>query len=129
MVKVKDKEDSSLTSGLSKVESINSLEVVTTSQKPNRSYLSKYLIAWLSYGGVPNEFFIDILKRNSEEADHIYTKSVLPSELLSTMDMDEHNAAAMILCGIPPDESFLQVLPDYTCKSGKIASLEKGNDT
>jgi RNA-dependent RNA polymerase len=44
------------------------------SQKPNRSYLSKYLIALLSYGGVPNEFFMDVLKRNLEEADHIYTK-------------------------------------------------------
>ncbi|GAU28117.1 hypothetical protein TSUD_295540 [Trifolium subterraneum] len=46
----------------------------TPSKGLNRSYLSKYLIALLSYGGVPNEFFMDVLKRNLEDADHIYTK-------------------------------------------------------
>jgi len=43
------------------------------SQKPNRAYLSKYLIALLSFGGVPNEFFMDVLKKNLEDAEHIYT--------------------------------------------------------
>ncbi|RHN74236.1 putative RNA-dependent RNA polymerase, eukaryotic-type [Medicago truncatula] len=46
----------------------------TPSKGLNRSYLSKYLIALLSYGGVPNEFFTDVLKRNLEDVDHIYTK-------------------------------------------------------
>jgi RNA-dependent RNA polymerase len=105
----KVKEDKDLTSGLSKVQSINSLEVVTTSQKPNRSYLSKYLIALLSYGGVPNEFFMDVLKRNLEEADHIYTKKRTALRAsVNHGDMDDYNAAAMILCGIPLDEPFLQ---------------------
>lgn len=43
------------------------------SHKPNRAYLSKNLIALLSYGGVPNEFFMDVLKSNLEDSDHIYT--------------------------------------------------------
>lgn len=43
------------------------------SHKPNRAYLSKYLIALLSYGRVPNEFFMDVLKSNLEDAGHIYT--------------------------------------------------------
>ncbi|GAU22806.1 hypothetical protein TSUD_142460, partial [Trifolium subterraneum] len=106
---VKVKEDLNLLNGLSNVQSINSLEVVTTSQKPNRSYFSKYLIALLNYGGVPNEFFMDVLKRNLEDADHIYTKKRTALRAsVNHGEMDEYNAAAMILCGIPLDEPFLQ---------------------
>ncbi|KAK2397936.1 RNA-dependent RNA polymerase family protein [Trifolium repens] len=116
----KVKEDKDLTSGPSKVQSINSLEVVTTSQKPNRSYLSKYLIALLSYGGVPNEFFMDVLKRNLEEADHIYTKKRTALRAsVNHGEMDEYNAAAMILCGIPLDEPFLHYHLNLLVKAEK----------
>lgn len=43
------------------------------SNRPNRTYLSKHLIALLSFGGVPNEFFMDVLKSNLEDADHVYS--------------------------------------------------------
>ncbi|KAI3909064.1 hypothetical protein MKW98_011425 [Papaver atlanticum] len=37
---------------------INSFEVVSTSMKPKRTNLLKYLVAFLSYGGVPDEYFL-----------------------------------------------------------------------
>ncbi|KAK7314414.1 hypothetical protein VNO77_32936 [Canavalia gladiata] len=91
------------------IQSINSIEVVTTSIKPNRTYLSKQLIVLLSYGGVPNEFFMEILRNNLEDADRVYTNKC--AALRSSVyhgEMDEYNAAGMILCGIPLDEPFLQ---------------------
>ncbi|KAK7245449.1 hypothetical protein RIF29_40295 [Crotalaria pallida] len=91
------------------IQSINSMEVVGTSNKPNRPYLSKYLIALLSYGGVPNEFFMDVLRSNLEDVKHVYTKKRAALKAsLNYGEMDEYNVARMILSGIPLDEPFLQ---------------------
>nr|KYP37196.1 putative RNA-dependent RNA polymerase 3 [Cajanus cajan] len=96
-------------SSLLNKQSINSVEVVTTSNKPNRTYLSKYLIALLSYGGVPNEFFMDLLRSNLEDAEHVYSnKRAALRASINHGEMDEYIAAEMILCGIPLDEPFLQ---------------------
>lgn len=101
-------------------QSFNSLEVVTTSQKPNRAYLSKYLIALLSFGGVPNEFFMDVLKRNLEDAEHIYTnKRAALRASVNHADMDEYNAAGMLLCGIPLDEPFMRYHLSILAKAEK----------
>lgn len=43
------------------------------SNKPKRGYLSKHLIALLSFGGVPNEFFMDLLRSNMADANHVYS--------------------------------------------------------
>ena len=43
------------------------------SKHPNRTYLSKNLIALLSYGGVPNDFFMDVLRSNLEDADQVFS--------------------------------------------------------
>ncbi|KAL2321324.1 hypothetical protein Fmac_030293 [Flemingia macrophylla] len=109
---------------LSNVESINSMEKLDDmklddtladlkstcfSNKPNRTYLSKYLIALLSYGGVPNEFFMDLLGSNLEDTEHVYSnKRVALRASINYGEMDEYNAAEMILCGIPLDEPFLR---------------------
>ncbi|OIW03701.1 hypothetical protein TanjilG_29736 [Lupinus angustifolius] len=91
------------------IQSINSLEVVGTSNKPNRSYLSKYLIALLSYGGVPNEFFMDVLRSNLEEANRVYSnKRAALKASLNHGDMDDYNLSEMILAGISLNEPFLQ---------------------
>ncbi|WVZ18416.1 hypothetical protein V8G54_005738 [Vigna mungo] len=55
------------------MQSINSLEVVNTSIKPNRTYLSKNLITLLSYGGMPTEFFKALLESNLEDANHVFS--------------------------------------------------------
>lgn len=59
------------------------------SQKPNRTYLSKYLIALLSYGGVPNQFFMEVLQSNLEDADHVYSnkRTALRGSFLHTSYM------------------------------------------
>ncbi|KAF3442984.1 hypothetical protein FNV43_RR16902 [Rhamnella rubrinervis] len=46
---------------LSNDPTANSMEIVGTSNPPKKTYLSKNLIALLSYGGVPNEYFTKIL--------------------------------------------------------------------
>ncbi|KAI4350803.1 hypothetical protein L6164_005218 [Bauhinia variegata] len=51
---------------------INSMEIVGTSKQPKKAYLSRNLIALLSYGGVPNEYFLDILKSALEEAESVF---------------------------------------------------------
>ncbi|XP_039690970.1 probable RNA-dependent RNA polymerase 5 isoform X2 [Medicago truncatula] len=108
------------TDSLTNIPSLNSLEVVTTSQKPNRAYLSKYLIALLSFGGVPNEFFMDVLKRNLEDAEHIYTnKRAALRASVNHAEMDEYNAAGMLLCGIPLDEPFMRYHLSILAKTEK----------
>lgn len=43
------------------------------SHRPRRSNLSKYLIALLSYGGVPRTFFLDLLTSVLEETNAVFT--------------------------------------------------------
>ncbi|KAK7272726.1 hypothetical protein RJT34_29523 [Clitoria ternatea] len=96
-------------SRLPNIQSINSMEVVNTSHKPNRAYLSKNLVALLSYGGVPNEFFMGILKSNLEDVGHVYSNRRAALKVcVNHGEMDEYIAAEMILCGIPLDEPYLR---------------------
>ncbi|KAL1318727.1 probable RNA-dependent RNA polymerase 5 isoform X2 [Arachis ipaensis] len=103
MIKVKsDKE-------LENAPSIDSLEVVGTSNHPNRSFLSKYLIALLSYGGVPNGYFIEVLQDNLKEVDQIFSnKRAAFRASLNHGEMDDYTAMRMILCGISIEEPHLQ---------------------
>ncbi|KAI3945282.1 hypothetical protein MKX01_035043, partial [Papaver californicum] len=50
----------------------NSMEIVTTSKKPNSSSLSKYLLALLAYGGVPQEYFMNLLTKALEDAQNVH---------------------------------------------------------
>ncbi|CAH8262795.1 unnamed protein product [Arabidopsis lyrata] len=59
---------------LSNFSTFNSLEVVTTSNPPKRAKLSKNLVALLSYGGVPNDFFLDILLNTLEKKNTVFFK-------------------------------------------------------
>ncbi|KAI6679540.1 hypothetical protein NL676_033421 [Syzygium grande] len=94
---------------LSDIRTVNSLEIVATSNKPRTAYLSKILIALLSYGGVPNEFFLDILKNALGDANCVFSgKRAALKASVNHGDMDGFNAARMILSGIPLDESYLQ---------------------
>nr|KJB07221.1 hypothetical protein B456_001G008800 [Gossypium raimondii] len=96
-------------SNLSNICTRNSLEVVTTSNQPKRASLSKYLIMLLSYGGVPDNFFMDILKNALEESQGAFSnKRTALRVALNRGGLDELLAAKMILSGIPLDESYLQ---------------------
>ncbi|KAK9026934.1 hypothetical protein V6N11_066790 [Hibiscus sabdariffa] len=93
----------------SNYRTINSLEVVKTSNQPKRTNLSRNLIMLLSHGGVPDDFFIDILKNALEESQRGFSnKRTALKVALNRGGMDELGVAKMILSGIPLDESFLQ---------------------
>jgi hypothetical protein len=55
---------------LSGVQSVNSFEIVSTSNRSGRTFTSNNLIALLHYGGVPEEFFMELLQTAIEEADN-----------------------------------------------------------
>ncbi|TXG61454.1 hypothetical protein EZV62_012817 [Acer yangbiense] len=94
---------------LSDIETCNSLEVVKTSNQPRKTYLSKNLIALLRYGGVPENFFEDLLRNALEDAQDVFTKKRNSLKVsLNYGGMDDFIATRMILSGIPLDESYLQ---------------------
>ncbi|KAG6490110.1 hypothetical protein ZIOFF_051392 [Zingiber officinale] len=116
------------------IQSCNSLEIVATSNRPKRTCLSRYLIALLHYGGVPNEYFLELLKNALDDAQNArYTKlaairgifrfysihsffygsltfllRVSFSVSLKYGDMDDFLVSRMILCGIPLEEPYMQ---------------------
>ncbi|KFK40362.1 hypothetical protein AALP_AA3G363900 [Arabis alpina] len=94
---------------LSNFSTFNSLEVVTTSNPPKRTKLSRNLVALLSYGGIPDDFFLDILLNTLEESKTIFgNKRAALKAALNYGEMDDHNAAEMVLVGIPLDEPHLK---------------------
>lgn len=94
---------------LSNVPSFNSLEVVSTSYQPKRSCLSKFLIALLDYGGVPREYFMELLNNALGDAQRIHSnKRSALKVVMKYADMDGYLATKMIGSGIPLDEPFLK---------------------
>ncbi|KAL8498318.1 hypothetical protein ACS0TY_021586 [Phlomoides rotata] len=92
-------------------ESFNSLEIVTTSKRPQRNILSKYLIALLSYGGVPQEFFLNLLTNALEETRIVYSSRRAALKVASNHDGLQYGyiAQRMISCGLPLNEPYLQL--------------------
>ncbi|GLT51696.1 hypothetical protein SLA2020_250890 [Shorea laevis] len=87
----------------------NSLEVVATSNRPRRASLSRNLIALLSCGGVPEDFFMDALKNALEDAQNAFSnKRAALRVSLNCGSMDDLSTARMILSGIPLDETSVQ---------------------
>ncbi|KAE8099925.1 hypothetical protein FH972_017869 [Carpinus fangiana] len=58
---------------LSTIGTANSFEIVGTSNKPKSKFLSRYLIALLSYGGVQKEYFIDIVNNALRDAHGVFS--------------------------------------------------------
>ncbi|KAK2633169.1 hypothetical protein EUGRSUZ_L00426 [Eucalyptus grandis] len=81
---------------LSDIRTVDALEIVQTSNKPKPTYLSKILIALLSYGGVPNEFLLDMVENALGDANSVFSRKRAALR------------ARMILSGIPLDETYLQ---------------------
>ncbi|KAG5243701.1 RNA-dependent RNA polymerase [Salix suchowensis] len=94
---------------LSNTYSKNSLEIVGTSLQPKKTFLSKNLIALLSYGGVPEDFFMGILNIALEDAHGVLSKRKAALRVaLNYEGMDDNIVATMIGCGIPLEEPYLQ---------------------
>ncbi|CAI0543502.1 unnamed protein product [Linum tenue] len=92
---------------LSHKATANSMEIVNTSRRPKPAELSRNLIALLSYGGVPKDFFMDLVgkalddalvfkRRAAARANFIYPAASFPYE------------KEMLLSGIPFEESYLK---------------------
>ncbi|GAB2292381.1 hypothetical protein Dimus_026623 [Dionaea muscipula] len=91
--------------------SINSFEIVGTSNKPRKTRLSKNLIALLSYGKVPHDFFMDIVKNSVTDANSVlFRKRAALRVAIGHGEIDDDfMVARMILSGIPLDEPFIQL--------------------
>ncbi|KAH7853241.1 hypothetical protein Vadar_000428 [Vaccinium darrowii] len=91
-------------------QTFNSLEIVGISNKPRRAFLSKNLIALLSYGGIPKEYFLGILAKALEDSRRAYRKKGAAIRVaLNHGDIDDDfTVARMILSGVPLNEPYLQ---------------------
>ncbi|XP_021641706.2 probable RNA-dependent RNA polymerase 5 isoform X2 [Hevea brasiliensis] len=87
----------------------SSFEIVGTSNRPKRAYLSRNLIALLSYGGVPQEFFMDLLNNALEDAKGALSKKHAALQVaIINGEMDDYMVARMLFSGIPLEESYIQ---------------------
>uniref|UniRef100_A0A0E0BYL9 RNA-dependent RNA polymerase n=1 Tax=Oryza meridionalis TaxID=40149 RepID=A0A0E0BYL9_9ORYZ len=113
---------------LSGVQSMNSFEIVSTSNRPRRTLTSRFLITLLCYGGVPEEYFLELLQSAIEGAENAcYDYEDALRIAFSYADMEDSMSARMILSGIPLEESYLQHRLDFMAqqerkgiKQGKI---------
>ncbi|VAH58665.1 unnamed protein product [Triticum turgidum subsp. durum] len=104
MIKVNS--DPSLSGG----HSFNSLEIVSTSNRPKRALTSRFLITLLQYGGVPADCFMELLGKALKDVEKARHKTRDSLEVaFNHGDMDDLMSARMILSGIrPEDEAYLQ---------------------
>nr|GEZ96429.1 RNA-dependent RNA polymerase, eukaryotic-type [Tanacetum cinerariifolium] len=88
---------------LSGSASFSSLEIVSISRKPRTANLSKNLIALLTVGGVPKEYFMTLLNKTLQEAQNVSSIG------LNYGQMDDNTTSvAMIGSGIPLYKPYLQ---------------------
>lgn len=99
----------------------DSLEIVAVSHKPRRCQLSKYLIALLSYGGVPRSFFMDMLRSALEETQALFSNLRAALKVaIRNEDIDDCGTTArMLLAGVPISEPHIQD------RLAKLANFER----
>ncbi|XP_060668494.1 probable RNA-dependent RNA polymerase 3 [Ziziphus jujuba] len=112
---------------LSNNQTANSMEIVGTSNPPKKTYLSRNLIALLSHGGVPNEYFLNVLQNALQDTHAAFSnKRVALKVAIRYGDIDDNfTVARMILSGIPLEESWLQYRLSILMKEEK-KSLKEG---
>ncbi|KAI3847568.1 hypothetical protein MKX03_024353 [Papaver bracteatum] len=77
--------------------------------KPKRTNFSKYLLALLSYGGVPDEYFLDLLFNCLKENKNFQCdRRAAFRASLYYGGIDDFLITKMILCGIPLGEPYLK---------------------
>uniref|UniRef100_A0A2N9I688 RNA-dependent RNA polymerase n=1 Tax=Fagus sylvatica TaxID=28930 RepID=A0A2N9I688_FAGSY len=77
-------------------------------------------IVGTSYGGVPKEYFLDVLSTGLIDAHGVLSnKRAALRVSVNHGEMDDFSAARMILCGIPLDESYLQHRLSFLMKEEK----------
>ncbi|KAK9071253.1 hypothetical protein SSX86_009821 [Deinandra increscens subsp. villosa] len=95
---------------LSDSVSFSSLEICSISRKPRTAHLSKNLIALLTVGGVPKNYFLELLENTLQDAQKVSSSMRAAVRVgLNYGDMDDSaTSVAMIGSGIPLDEPYLQ---------------------
>nr|GEV67203.1 probable RNA-dependent RNA polymerase 5 isoform X3 [Tanacetum cinerariifolium] len=95
---------------LSGSASFSSLEIVSISLKPRKANLCKNLIALLTVGGVPKEYFMTLLNKTLQEAQNVSSSMWAAIRIgLNYGQMDDNTTSvAMIGSGIPLDKPYLQ---------------------
>ncbi|CAI9100431.1 OLC1v1025177C1 [Oldenlandia corymbosa var. corymbosa] len=104
----------------------DSLEIVATSKRPRKSYLSKFLIALLNYGGVPRDVFVEFLTTVLEETRAVFSnKRAALNVAMNNEDIDDAaSVIRMIFTGIPLNEPYLQLRLYEMAKSERNALKE-----
>ncbi|WVZ83865.1 hypothetical protein U9M48_030961 [Paspalum notatum var. saurae] len=93
---------------LSQMQSISSLEIVSTSHQPNRTSTSKSLIALLHYGRVEAAYFMELLHNAIEGVASARYDFKHALKLASGYaNMDDSMLERMIHSGIPLEEPYL----------------------
>ncbi|KAG8376059.1 hypothetical protein BUALT_Bualt09G0024200 [Buddleja alternifolia] len=108
-------------------ENFNSLEIVAISHRPGRTSLSKILISLLSYGEIPQEFFLNLLTDALEDTQKVYSNKRAALRVASD-HVGLHygfEAQSMISCGIPLNEPYLHHCL-WNLKKDEKAKLKKG---
>ncbi|GFP86730.1 probable RNA-dependent RNA polymerase 5 [Phtheirospermum japonicum] len=108
-------------------ETFNSLEIVNISRRPGRNTFSKYLIALLSYGGVPKEFFLNSLTNALDEIRNVYSNRRAALKVASNYEgLDFGSVAQRMICsGIPLNEPYLQLCLS-NLENGEKNKLKEG---
>ncbi|KAB2618468.1 RNA-dependent RNA polymerase 5 [Pyrus ussuriensis x Pyrus communis] len=110
---------------------VNSLEIVGVSKKPRNTKFSRNLIALLCHGGVPKEYFMELLMKDLENTRGVFcNKHAAAKVALNYGGMDDdYLSFKMISSGIPLEESYLQHRLSFlkreennSLKKGKISS-------
>lgn len=111
------------------VPTVNSFEIVSTSNRPKKPHFSRFLIALLHCGGVPRSFFTDILDEAIADAENLLSnlRGALRVALIHGDMDDDFMVARMLLSGIPLEEPYIQwrlhVLANEEKKSLKEGKL------
>ncbi|KAK6151840.1 hypothetical protein DH2020_014475 [Rehmannia glutinosa] len=108
-------------------ETFNSLEIVNISHRPGRNCFSKYLIALLNYGGVPQEFFLNLLMNALVDTRNVYSNRRAALRVASNHDGLDFGFVAqrMISSGVPLNEPYLQLCLS-NLESGEKTKLKQG---
>ncbi|OQU81143.1 hypothetical protein SORBI_3006G016700 [Sorghum bicolor] len=93
---------------LSQMKSLSSLEIVNTSHQSNRTSTSRVLIALLHYGGVKEEYFMELLHNAIEGVENARYSFRHALKLASGYaNMEDSMLERMIHSGIPLEEPYL----------------------
>ncbi|KAJ0515563.1 putative RNA-directed RNA polymerase [Helianthus annuus] len=95
---------------LSDSTSFSSLEICSVSRKPRTANLSKNLIALLSVGGVPKNYFLELLENTLQDAQKVSSslRAALRVGLNYGQIDNSSTSVAMIGSGVPLEEPYLQ---------------------